>query len=125
MRGGENWRDQINEAVALKDKLILISSSHSTYKKPVVDEILRAIDLERKNNIQKLFPIRLDDHILGERMMDEAREKVKSGEWRENWVYYVREKHIPDFGKWKDHDAYQEKLRDLLRDMKTPPKPPA
>jgi hypothetical protein len=121
MRGGLDWQHQINEAIALKDKLVLITSRHSIYRPNVVTEILKAIDLERKHGIQKLFPIRLDDHILGDEMTEEAREKVKSGEWRENWVYYVRKKHILDFSGWKEHDVYKGEFNKLLRDLKTPP----
>jgi hypothetical protein len=31
----------------------------------------------------------------------------------------IREYHIPDFSDWKNHDAYSEGLKNLLRDLKT------
>jgi hypothetical protein len=119
MRGGTDWEDQINRAIKHHDKLILVCSHSSVYRKGVVREILRAIKEERETGEQKLFPIRLDDHILGEGMMEEAREKVKSGEWAENWVYYVTKKHIPDFSGWdKDNAKYQEEFRKLLEALR-------
>jgi hypothetical protein len=30
----------------------------------------------------------------------------------------VREYHIPDFSKWKDHDSFEAAFADLLRDLK-------
>lgn len=100
------------------DKLVLICSRQSFYRPNVVKEILRAVDQERKTGRKKLFPIRLDDHNLSDEFMEEAREKVKSGEWRENWVYFVRKFHVPDFSGWKDHDAYVGAVAELLRNFK-------
>ena len=117
-QGGVDLEQQINAAIRGHDKLVLICSQRSIYRPNVIKEILRAIDIERETGTKKLFPIRLDDHILGEEMMSEAREKVRAGEWRENWVYYVRKPYIPDFSNWKDHDVYQRELKKLLRDMK-------
>lgn len=114
MRGGEDWRKQISEAIKANDKLILVCSRHSIYSPNVVMEILKAIDYERDSGRKKLFPIRLDDYILSTEMMDEAREKVRSGEWRENWVYYITRYHIPDFSDWKNSRAYKSEFQKLL-----------
>jgi hypothetical protein len=114
MRGGQEWREQVYDAIRHYDKLILVCSRRSVYRPNVVMEILRAIDEERTTGVRKLFPLRLDDHILGQSMMGEAREKVRSGEWRENWVYYVTQYHIPDFSRWADADEYQVEFAKLL-----------
>ena len=119
MQGGKEWEEQIVEAIKSYDKLILVCSRNSIYSKNVVMEILNAIDNERHDNVRKLFPIRLDDHILEKKMMDEAREKVKSGEWRENWVYYITKIHIPDFSQWKDDNIYETALYKLIEDLST------
>jgi len=114
MRGGLEWREQIAEAIKSHDKLILVCSRHSIYSPNVVMEILKAIDNERAGGVKKLFPIRLDDHILSTQMMEEAREKVRSGEWRENWVYYITQYHIPNFAEWKDSRIYTVEFQKLL-----------
>jgi uncharacterized protein YjbI with pentapeptide repeats len=116
---GKDLEDQLDQAIKAHDKLVLICSQRSIYRKNVVKEILRAIDLEHETGTKKLFPIRLDDHILGKEMMYEAREKVKSGEWKENWVYYVKKHYIPDFSTWKDHDTYEAEFARLLEDLKS------
>jgi TIR domain len=120
LRGGLEWRDQINQAIRKHDKLLLVCSRQAVYREQVVREILEAIDAERETGDKKFFPIRLDDHIISASMIEEAREKVRAGEWRENWVYYVCKYQIPDFSGWKDHDAYQAELQKLLRDLKSP-----
>lgn len=117
MRGGKEWKEQIADAIKAYDKLILVCSRQSIYSPNVVMEILKAIDNERAGGIKKLFPIRLDDHILGEKMMEEAREKVKSGEWRENWVYYITQYHIPNFANWKNANTYISEFQKLLESL--------
>lgn len=119
MRGGSEWRDQIDAAIKTHDKLLLVCSRHAVYRPNVVREIINAIKAERETGRQKLFPIRLDDHILTAQMMDEAREKVRSGEWAENWVYYVQKLHVPDFSGWEANPAkYDEEFKKLLEALK-------
>jgi hypothetical protein len=118
LRSGQKWEGQINTAIKAHDKLVLFCSRQSVYRPQVVREILQAIWTERETGEQKLFPIRLDDQILSAEMLEDAREKVRSGEWSENWVYEVRKYQIADFTQWKDHDAYQKALAGLLRDLK-------
>lgn len=120
MRGGKEWEVQITDAIKEHRKLILICSRRSIYRRNVVSEIMRAIDEERRTGEQKLFPIRLDDHILGTEILEEAREKVKSGEWSENWVFYVQKYHIPDFSRWTDSKDYQRELTKLIQDLRNP-----
>ncbi len=51
-----------------------------------------------------LFSIRLDGAVM---------------ETDEAWVAKIRRtRHIGDFGRWKDHDLYQEAFERLLRDLK-------
>lgn len=118
MRGGREWRRQISDAIKKHEKLILVCSRKSIYRKNVVDEILDAIDEERRTGEKKLFPIRLDDHILGFEMLEEGREKVRSGEWRENWVFYVQKLEVPDFSNWQTKSEYRGALKNLLRDLR-------
>ena len=51
-----------------------------------------------------LFPIRLDDAVM---------------ETGQAWAADIRHtRHIGDFTRWKDHDAYQQAFQRLLRDLK-------
>jgi hypothetical protein len=59
---------------------------------------------ERKGKKTVLFPIRLDNTIL----------KCETG-----WPADIqRTRHIGDFTRWKDYDAYQKALERVLRDLK-------
>ena len=122
MRAGRFWRAQINEAIKLHDKLVLICSEQSLLRRNVVDEIIAAMERERETNSQKLFPIRLDDFILSDDMLRLADKKMDACEWREDWVRHVRAYHIPDLRNWKEHDTYQTEFRRLLDGLKNPPK---
>ncbi|MGC8059532.1 toll/interleukin-1 receptor domain-containing protein, partial [Salmonella enterica] len=52
--GGQDWKSQIDEAIKVHDKLILVCSRRSVYRENVIREIERAIDQERKTGQQKL-----------------------------------------------------------------------
>jgi hypothetical protein len=57
---------------------------------------------ERKRPL--LFPIRVDDAVL---------------ETKEAWARLLRgQRHIGDFTRRKEHDAYQKALDRLLRDLR-------
>lgn len=122
MRGGQFWRVQINEAIKVHEKLVLVCSERSVLRRNVVDEIITAMERERETRSQKLFPIRLDDFILSNDTLEIADSKMKAGEWREDWVRYIRAYHIPDFRNWKDHDSYQIEFSKLLHALKNPAK---
>ena len=57
---------------------------------------------ERKESV--LFPIRLDPSVM----------ESKSG-----WAADIkRSRHIGDFSRWKEHDAYQHAFERLLEDLR-------
>ncbi len=63
IRSGDFWWAQIGEAIKKHDKLIVVCSEQSLSHTEVVEEIVAAIEQERKAGIQKLFPITLDRFI--------------------------------------------------------------
>jgi hypothetical protein len=96
--------DAIDEAIRLRDKVLLILSEHSVASDWVEEEVTRALDEERSRKTTVLFPIRVDDAVLN---TDEA------------WARGLRiQRNIGDFCLWKDHDAYQKVLERVLRDLK-------
>ena len=120
MRGGIYWRGQIYDAIEKQDKLVLVCSRASLTRAAVVEEILETIDRERRTGTQKLFPIRLDDYVFSEELDRIARTKVATGEWKENWVVYVRSYHIPDFSRWNEPRPFRREFTKLVEVLKKP-----
>ena len=99
----------LDEAIRLKDKVLLILSKHSIKSNWVEKEVKKALEEEdmRKPKQTVLFPIRLDDAVI----------KTK-----EAWAGLVRrDRNIGDFRRWKDHDAYKQSFARVVRDLKVVP----
>ena len=104
---GARILDAIDEAIRLRDKVLLILSADAIASDWVEDEVSKAFAEERDRKQVILFPIRLDDTVMQE---------------PEPWARKLRDqRNIGDFTSWKDHDAYQKGLQRLLRDLKTAP----
>ena len=112
MKAGRKLHEQIDEAIRLHDKLLLILSEHSMTSNWVKTEIANAREREKQEGKQLLFPItlvpfeairqwKLFDADIG---IDSARQ--------------IREYFIPDFSNWKDHDSYQAAFQRLVKDLK-------
>ena len=105
MKIGERIRHGIDEAIRVHDKLLLILSQHSVQSPWVATEVETAFERERRQNRPVLFPIRLDDAVM---------------RTRKAWAAEIRRtRNIGDFTRWKEHDAYQQALERLLRDLKS------
>ena len=101
---GEKFRQRIDEAIRIHDKLLLILSEDSMASAWVEDEVEAALERERRENRLVLFPVRIDDAI----------EQSNTA-----WAASLRRmRHIGDFSNWKDHDSYQKAFDRLLRDLK-------
>ena len=104
MRIGDRIRTRIDEAIRVHDKLLLVLSADSVASDWVEKEVETAFEKERERKETVLFPIRLDDAV-----MDST-----SG-----WAADIkRSRHIGDFTRWKEHDAYQVALDRLLQDLR-------
>jgi hypothetical protein len=102
---GAKILDTIDEAIRLRDKVLLILSEGAIASDWVEGEVTRALDEERERKQLLLFPVRIDDAVL---------------DTKEAWARLLRgERHIGDFTRWKDHDTYDAALKRLLRDLKT------
>jgi hypothetical protein len=102
---GDKFRMRIDEAIRIHDKLLLVLSESSVKSAWVEKEVETAFEKERRqDNKPVLFPIRLDDAVM---------------ETDQAWAADVRRtRHVGDFTRWKAHDAYQQALQRLLRDLK-------
>ena len=112
IKGGEKIYEQIERAIQLHDRLLLVLSENSLRSNWVETEIRKAIETEKRENRRKLFPIRITDY-----------ETLKK--WRcfdadsgRDLAVEVREYFIPDFSNWKNHDSFEAAFDKLLRDLR-------
>jgi len=111
MKGGEKLYDQIDSAIRLHDKLLLVLSEQSLQSDWVMTEIRRCRKAEKREGKRKLFPIRLVD-------METIQEwECFDADSGKDLAVEMREFFLPDFSHWKDHDAYKQAFDRLLRDL--------
>jgi hypothetical protein len=104
MKIGDKIRPAIDQSIRIHDKLLLILSENSLNSFWVESEVEKAFEEERQRKQTVLFPIRLDDAVM---------------KTNQAWATEIRRtRHIGDFCRWKDHDAYQHAFERLLRDLK-------
>ncbi|MEM9670649.1 MAG: toll/interleukin-1 receptor domain-containing protein [Pseudomonadota bacterium] len=100
---GKKILDGLDEAIRMRDRVVLILSEDAINSDWVEDEVSTAFEEERRRKETMLFPIRLDDAVM---------------ETDEAWASKLRARNIGDFTRWKDHDAYKRALDRVLRDLK-------
>ncbi len=101
---GEKFRQRINEAIHLQDKLLLLLSEHSIASNWVENEVEAALEKEDRQQREVLFPIRLDDAVM---------------QTSQAWAATLRRtRHIGDFTHWIEPKVYQNVFDRLLRDLK-------
>ena len=112
IQGGKKLHEQIDEAIRVYDKLLLILSDHSMSSDWVKTELANARRREVTEHKRLLFPIRLVDFeaIRNWTCFDADTGKDSARE--------IREYFIPDFSNWKDHDSFEKTFARLLRDLK-------
>ncbi len=115
LRGGKKVHEQIDEAIRVHDKLLLILSPSSMESEWVKTEISKARKREIKEERRVLFPISICSFnaLRDWECFDSDAGKDSARE--------IREYFIPDFSNWKDHDAYQKAFNELLKDLQGTP----
>jgi hypothetical protein len=101
---GNKFRQHIDAAIHLQDKLLLLLSEHSIASTWVENEVEAALEKEDREPRGVLFPVRLDDAVM-----------QTSSAWA---TTLRRTRHIGDFTNWTDPQAYQIAFERLLRDLK-------
>jgi uncharacterized protein YjbI with pentapeptide repeats len=106
IQGGKKIHEQIDEAIRVYERLLLILSPASMSSEWVRTEISKARKRERQENRRMLFPARLVSYeaLQAWECFDSARE--------------IREYYVPDFSNWKHHDSYKREFEKLLRDLR-------
>lgn len=113
IQGGRHMHEQIEDAIRTYDKLLILLSPDSMASSWVQTELRKARKMERRSGQRKLFPLRLVSH-------DVVKEwECPDGDSGEDLAAEVRKYFIPDFTRWKDHDAFEEAYKRLLKDLRT------
>jgi uncharacterized protein YjbI with pentapeptide repeats len=113
IQGGKKVHEQIDAAIRIYDKLLLILSNASMASEWVKSEIAYARQKEKEQARRVLFPITLVNfsRIKKWKSFDADIGKDSARE--------IREYYIPDFSRWRfDHASYKKELDRLLRDLK-------
>ena len=114
MAFGQKIHEQIDEAIRLHDKLLLILSEHSMNSEWVKTEIRKARKREVADNRRMLFPVSL----VGFQPLKEW--ECFDAEIGKDSAVEIREYFIPDFTSWKtNHDAYKENFDRLVNSLQT------
>ena len=111
IKGGRKIHEQIDEAIRVHDRLLVILSEHSMSSEWVNTEIAKARKREVKDGKQVLFPVRL---VRFKRLRDWV---CFDGDTGRDWAGEIREYFIPDFSNWKEHDSYQAAFGRLVSDL--------
>jgi hypothetical protein len=112
MKGGQKLYEQIERAIQLHDRLLLVLSESSMQSEWVMNEIQRARETGIKEGRRKLFPISI---VEFEKVKAWSRFDADTGK---DLAKEVREYFIPDFSNWKEHDAFEKAFGRLLRDLR-------
>jgi hypothetical protein len=112
VRGGRKMYLQIDEAIRLHEKLLLILSPNSMKSEWVKTEIAKARKREMREKKDVLFPVRL---VSFEAIRDWECFDADAGK---DSAREIREYFVPDFSDWKNHDKYKASFERLLQDLK-------
>lgn len=113
VQGGKKLHEQIDDAIRLHERLLLILSPDSINSEWVKTEIAKARQREVKEKRRVLFPVTMGISFEQLRDWEYFDSDIGKSSARE-----IREYYIPDFSKWKSHDSYQGEFTKLLRDLK-------
>ena len=104
MKIGAKIRPTIDQAINSQDKLLLIISQHALRSAWIEDEIEAALEYERRQQREILFPVRLDDDIM---------------QTSQAWAAKLRRTcNIGDFTRWTEPGEYQQAFERLRGDLK-------
>lgn len=112
IRGGQKLYQQVEQAIHLHDKLLLLLSERSMDSDWVRTEISLARKREKAERRRILFPLAIVAHSRIEAWecfdADIGKDSAKE----------IREYYIPSFVNWKQHDEYRAEFQKLLRDLR-------
>jgi hypothetical protein len=113
LKGGNLLIEQIEAAIRIYDKLLIVLSNASLQSDWVMTELRKARKAERQSGKRKLFPVRL---VNFETLRKWECFDADSGK---DLAVELREYFIPDFSNWKDYDQFEAAFTRLLKDLRT------
>jgi hypothetical protein len=113
MKGGRHTGEQIDQAIQIQDRLLLVLSEDSIQSKWVEREVRKARKIERAEKRRKLFPITLTDFATLKKW------ECLDSDTGEDLAEEVRKYHIPDFANWRERDSFEQAFVRLEQDMRT------
>ncbi len=111
IQGGQKLHEQIETALRVYDKLLIVLSPASLQSAWVMDELRKGFKAERQSGKRKLFPVRLTDYATLQGW--ECRDSATGQDLAEE----LRQYFIPDFSHWKEHDQFEAAFARLLKDL--------
>jgi hypothetical protein len=102
IKPGAVWSEQIEQAVASSDRVVLVLSPQSVDSVNVRLEAELAQSQESRTGATILFPAVIDGSIVG----SDTR-----------WATLLRERDVVDFTQWQDRPSYERSLRQLLQGL--------
>jgi hypothetical protein len=112
MKPGIKLHEEIEHAVRMYDKFLLVLSNHSMSSEWVATEIRIAIDKEKKIGFRKLVPI----HLV--RFEQIKKLKCFNADTGKDMGVELRECYIPDFSQWRHQNKYLAALKKLLEALR-------
>lgn len=112
IQSGKKLHEEIDEAIRVYDRLLLILSSASMNSEWVKTEIAQARRREAQEKRRMLFPISLAE-------FETVRQwKNFDADIGKDSAREIREYYIPDFSRRKDHDSYESEFGNLLKSLR-------
>jgi hypothetical protein len=113
VQGGKKLHEQIDNAIQMHERLLLILSPDSINSEWVKTEIAKARKREVLEKRRMLFPV----------LLKISYKKLK--EWEcfdadtgKDSAREIREYYIPDFSEWEHPEKFKEEFEKLVRDLK-------
>jgi hypothetical protein len=100
---GESVWGEIDRAIKIYDKIVVVCSQNSLQSGPVLREIERALQREDREHKNILFPITIDDYVFNE--------------WKHERQADVLKKVVGDFRAWRDYSSYQKAFGKLFEGL--------
>ena len=100
---GERIEDAISRGISSSGRVLLVVSEHSLRSSWIEKEVTKAVEAEGDAGRSILFPLRLDNAVL----------EQKDG----HLGSLLRGRHIADFTRWQDDEAYRRSFSRLVRDL--------
>ena len=112
VQGGKKLHEQIDDAIRVHERLLLILSPSSIHSEWVKTEIAKARKREVLEKRRMLFPVALKISFEELKGWDYFDADIGKDSARE-----IREYYIPDFSQWERPENFKEEFEKLVRDL--------